>query len=199
MVFKSGDPQIIEGIRRGDRQVLAALYNDMLPGIKRLAVSAGASAEDARDVFQDAVMVVFEKTEQSGFVLSSKFSTYFYGICRNLLGNRMKKKSSRDVTIPDDAKYREDEGSDAQALLEEVEYHRLFHKAFRQLGADCRQLLELSFENVPPDVIMTRLGISGNEYFRRRKYLCKEKLVQLVRNDPAFEELRWGKEAPGTR
>ncbi len=191
-MLKSADTTIIEGIRRGDRQILAALYRDMLPSIKRLAAVAGARPDDAHDVFQDAVVVVFEKSEQPGFVLTSSFSTYFYGICRNLLGNRLKKKGGRTVTIPDDAKYREDDNADAHSLLEDAERHRLFHRAFRQLGDDCRRLLELSFENTPPETIMTQLGISSNDYFRRRKYLCKEKLTQLVRNDPAFRELDGG-------
>lgn len=189
MIFKSGDPQILDGIRRGDRQVLSELYRDMLPGIKRLAAVSGLSPDDARDVFQDAVLVVFEKAEQPDFMLSSSFSTYFHGICRNLVGNRLKKKSNRNVTIADDMKYREDDNADTQTLLEAAERHRLFHRAFQQLGDDCRRLLELSFENTPPESIMATLGIPGNDYFRRRKYLCKEKLVQLVQSDPAFQEL----------
>ena len=189
MIFKSGDPQILDGIRRGDRKVLSELYREVLPAIKRLAAAAGAGPDDARDVFQDAVVVVFEKAEQPGFVLTSSFSTFFYGICRNLLGNRLKKKSGRHVTIPDDAKYREDDNADAQALLEATERHRLFYRAFRQLGEDCRNLLELSFEDAPPETIMDTLGISSNDYFRRRKYLCKEKLIQLVKNDPAFKDM----------
>ena len=189
MIFKSGDPQILDGIRRGDRQVLSELYREVLPGIKRLAVAAGLGPDDARDVFQDAVVVVFEKAEQPDFMLSSSFSTYFYGICRNLVGNRLKKKANRNVTIADDMKYREDDNSDMQTLLEAAERHRLFHRAFEQLGDDCRRLLELSFENTPPESIMATLGIPSNDYFRRRKYLCKEKLVQLVQSDPAFQEL----------
>lgn len=188
-MLKSSDPQIIDGIRRGDRALLAELYREMLPSIKRLAAAVGMGAEDARDVFQDAVVVVFEKAGQPGFTLSSSFSTYFYGICRNLVGNRLKKKSGRTVTMPDELKYREDDDSDAQALLEDAERHRLFHRAFRQLGDDCRRLLEMSFEEIPPETIMADLGIGSNDYFRRRKYLCKEKLIQLVENDPAYREL----------
>lgn len=189
MILQDNNARYVEGILRGDRQVLAELYREMLPAIKRLAAAAGASAEDARDVFQDAVVIVFEKAERPGFALTSSFSTYFYGICRNLLGNRLKKKSGRHVTIPDDAKYREDDANDAQESLEDAERHRLFHRAFRLLGDDCRQLLEMAFEDTPPETIMERLGIASNDYFRRRKYLCKEKLVQLVQGDPAFKEL----------
>lgn len=189
MMLKNIDPQIIEGIRRGDRQVLAELYQKMLPTIKRLAAAAGAGPEDARDVFQDAIVIVFEKAGQPDFALTSSFSTFFYGICRNLLGNRLKKKSTRNVTITDDMKYREDDHTNAQGLLEETERHRLFHRAFRKLGNDCRQLLELSFEGEEPEAIMAKLGIASNDYFRRRKYLCKEKLVQLVKSDPVFQEM----------
>src|SRR5262245_54034815 len=138
MMLKDEETVIIEGIRRGDRRILADLYRDLLPSIKRLAAVSGLGADDARDVFQDAVVVVFEKISLPGFSLTSSFSTFFYGICRNLLGNRLKKKSARNVTIADDMKYREDGSTDAQGLLEAAERHRLFHRAFRQLGDDCR-------------------------------------------------------------
>lgn len=187
--MKKSDTQILDGIRRGDRQVLADLYRDLSPSIRRLAASAGAGPEDARDVFQDAVLIVYEKTAQAGFALTSSFSTYFYGICRNLLGNRIKKRTGRDVTLSEDLKYREDDRDGAQQQMEAAERHRLFHRAFRRLGDDCRRLLELAFEGTPPETIMIETGISSYDYFRRRKYLCKEKLVQLIKSDPVYPEL----------
>lgn len=190
-MLKPSDAEIIEAICRGNRHVLAELYRDMLPSIKTLATAASLGADDARDVFQDAVVIVFEKAGQSDFKLTSKFSTYFYGICRNLIGNRLKKRSSQHVTIDEDMKYREDGDNNAQVLLEDVERHRLFHRAFRRLGVDCQRLLELSFDDVRPENIMSALGIDSNDYFRRRKYLCKEKLTQLIQSDPVFKELRF--------
>jgi RNA polymerase sigma factor (sigma-70 family) len=183
------DPTLVEGILRGDRAVLSALYREQLPVITRLAVSAGASPEDARDVFQDAVLVVFEKAGAPGFALTSTFSTFFYGICRNLLGNLSKKKSGREVTIPDDAKYSLDTEADAQRLMENAERHRMFYRAFRRLGNDCQTLLKMAFEHHAPEDIMALLGIAGNESYRRRKYLCKEKLVRLVQADPVYREM----------
>jgi RNA polymerase sigma factor (sigma-70 family) len=189
-MLKSNDQVVLDGIRQGDRVLLAELYRDMMPSIKRLAGSVGLGTDDAKDIFQDAIVVVFEKVSQPGFKLTSQFSTYFYGICRNILGNRLKKKSNRDVTLPDDLKYREDEHAGAQSILEDAERHRLFHRAFGKLGEDCRKLLEMAFEDVPPETIMTALNIKSNDYFRRRKYLCKEKLTQLVQDDPAYKELK---------
>lgn len=184
------DPDFLEGIKKGDRTVLAALYRDVAPAIVRLAASVGLAREDARDIFQDAVLVVFEKAGQPEFRLSSSFKTYFYGVCRNLVGNLLKKKSGREVTIPEDAKYRDDGEADMHQLMEAAERHRLFHQALRQLGNDCRKLLELSFEDREPQEIMQNLNIDSYDYFRRRKYLCKEKLVQLVRSNVLFKELK---------
>ena len=190
------DPDYLEGIKNGDRTVLAALYRDMAPAILRLAASVGLTREDSRDVFQDAVLVVFEKAAQPEFRLTSSFRTYFYGICRNLIGNLLKKRSGREVTIPEDAKYREDGDTDMLRQMEDAERHRLFHQALRQLGDDCQRLLELSFEDREPQDIMRTMNIDSYDYFRRRKYLCKEKLVQLVRNNPLFRELKTNSPEP---
>ena len=178
----------IQGICSGDRGIMGEMYKEMLPAIGRLAASAGLGKETASDVFQDAVLIVFEKARQPDFQLSSTFSTFFYGICRNLIGNQLKKKSGREVSIPLDASFRYTNGEDLQHDMEEAERQRLFHRAFQQLGKDCQLLLQLSFEGHPPEEIMKQLGIASYDYFRRRKYLCKEKLMALAQKDPAFRE-----------
>jgi len=179
----------VKAILDGDRTVLQDLYAAQLPVICRLIGANGGTEADAKDVFQDAVLVVYRKARQPGFELTSQFGTYFYGICRNLwLNHRAKKFTTAEVTLSEDAKYISGDLS-VEADLLHVERGNLFWKAFRQLGEDCRKLLELFFQKIPMETIATKMGYGSEAYARRRKLQCKQRLTDLVKNDPAYREL----------
>lgn len=164
------------------------MYVTLFPAIRRLVQDYGGSEDDAKDVFQDAVIVVYEKARRPDFQLTSKFSTFFYGVCRNLWMSRRQKKSAAELTIPDTAKYIPDDSSEPDLL--HVERGNLFYKALRQLGADCQKILELFFQKRSMDEIAQAMGFAGEGYARVRKSQCKDRLVDLVKNDPAYRELQ---------
>ncbi|MFN0175705.1 MAG: RNA polymerase sigma factor [Saprospiraceae bacterium] len=179
----------LAAILTGDRVALRRLYEQQLPVIRGLIRHYGGLEAYAKDIFQDAVLLVYQKARQPDFQLSSKFSTYFYGICRNLWLNRCTKKSaSSEVTLTEDAKYIAD-GSSLEEELLQVEQGKLFWRAFRQLGEDCQKILELFFQKTPMEAIATQMGFGSEGYAKRRKRQCKDRLTELAQNDPAYPEL----------
>lgn len=179
----------LSAILNGDRAALEQLYREQFPVICGLLRNYGGSETDAKDVFQDAVLVMYQKAKQPDFQLTSQFGTFFYSVCRNLwLSRRSKKSATSEVTISEDAKYTADETSPEAELLQ-VERDNLFWRAFRQLGEDCQKLLELFFQKLPMETIAVQMGFGSEGYARRRKHQCKDRLVELVKNNPAYPEL----------
>ena len=131
-------------------------------------------------------MVIYEKAKHPGFQLTSQFSTFLYGVCRNLWLSHRQKKSSKEVTIPDDAKYLSGELPDLDFAA--MERRKLFDKAFARLGEDCQKLLLLFFQKVRMEEIARLMGYSSS-YARRRKFMCKEHLTELVKSYPEYFEL----------
>lgn len=175
----------IAAIQQGDKATIESLWKELFPAVMRWVVTCGGHEEDAKDVFQDALLIIYDKSKDPGFRLTSKFSTYFLGICRNLVGNLFQKKYKRDVTISEELKYIEDEPVD----YVERDKKKLFDQARAQLGADCRQLLDLFFQGVSMLEIAQTLGFASDGYAKRRKHQCKERLVDLVKLQPGFNEL----------
>ncbi len=179
----------LSAILSGDRLALEQLYREQFPIIRNLLREYGGSEADAKDIFQDAVLVMYKKAQQPDFQLTSQFSTFFYSVCRNLwLSRRSKKSATSEVTISEDAKYTADETSPEAELLQ-VERDNLFWRAFRQLGEDCQKLLELFFQKLPMETIAVQMGFGSEGYARRRKLQCKDRLVELVKSNPAYREL----------
>lgn len=178
----------LPAILSGDRAVIQRMYTHLFPLIRHLVKDHGGSEDDAKDVFQDAVIIVYEKAQQKDFLLTSKFSTFFYGVCHNLWRSRQQRKSASEVTIPEHAKYIPDDTFEIDLL--QVDRGKLFYKALSQLGDDCRQLLELFFQKQPMDEIARTMGYSNESHARVRKSRCKDRLVELIRSDAEFPELQ---------
>lgn len=190
--MSTSDKDFLAIIRSGDPVGLRALYKEYLPRIARHIMNKGGSYDDAKDVFQDAIIVLYEKMQKPEFRLTSGFYTFLFGVCRNIWGNRLQKKSRTEVTIPEDAKYKSD--TDTEALIYKAEENRLFWDAFKKLGEDCQKLMRLFFEKTKMEDITSIMGYGSVSYAKKRKFVCKEKLVRFVKDDQRFEELVHGNE-----
>ncbi len=186
--MSNANEEYIKAIVNGDNPGLQRIYEDFLPRIRYLVTTNGGREADAQDVFQNAIILIYEKAKKPDFKLSSGFYTLLHGICRNLWGNRLQKKSFKEVTIPEQLKYSSED--DVQADIEQLEEQNVFWESFRQLGADCQKLLRLFFDKEKMDKITQLMGFGSVSYTKKRKFQCKEKLVELVKSDARFEELK---------
>jgi len=184
----SKETDYLDAIRNNDVAGLRNIYREFLPRITNLIRQNGGSLDDAQDVFQDALIVIYKKCQSADFKLSSKFYTLLYGICRNLWGNQLQKKSRSELRIIDDYQY--ESIPDLSAAIGETEEQRLFWDAFQQLGPDCQQILKLFFAKVKMEAITKKLSLSSVGYAKKKKFQCKERLVKLVRADRRFAELQ---------
>jgi len=178
----------LSGIKAGDPTVLRQLYQSMFPLVGKMVQEQGGTDEDARDVFQEATIVLFNKSKSPEFSIDFQFNTYFSAVCRNIWSNKRTKKSNSGVTINEEVTLLAD-GSDLELDFITMERQRVLDKAFLLLGADCQKLLRLFFEKVSMGEIAEKMGFASEGYARRRKFQCKDRLVELVKQQPQYQEL----------
>ena len=179
----------IKGILNGDPQLINEIYENYHQAILKLVQNYNGTAEDARDVFQEGLMLIYRKAQQPDFQLSSSFFTYFYAICRNIWSNQTRKKSFGEVTLNDEMKSMVKD--DSPIMLEQNEQYILYRKKFLELGEDCQQLLSLFLQKISLREIAKKMGLSSEGYAKKKKYKCKEKLITLIQNDPSYKELAY--------
>ena len=177
----------IEGLIRHDRKVLQDIYKNFSHRIERHIVKTGGSIEDAKDVFQDAIMVIYRKVKTPDFELSSQFYTYLFGICRFIWDRKRKKKGNNTVTILENNRYTSKDNLEKDMIKQE----RLsfYQQKFSELGDECKQLLELYYTKMSMTHIAEQLGLSNEHAARSRKYRCLKKLENLMKEDERFAEL----------
>lgn len=182
------DETLLEGIRRSDNAVLELIVQQYRPRIVGQVVKQGGTEEEAKDIFQEALVAIYLKTQQPAFQLTSSFYTFLFAICQNhWLKKCREKKRNNEVRL-------EDHGvsitTEATETFEQSERYQLYIAKFKELGEECQKVLRLSIiEEKSADEIMGTLGFSSISYLYKRKSNCKDKLYDIIRKDARFKEL----------
>lgn len=181
------DDQFINGLLTNDYRILNAIYEQYLPGIISMVRKNNGSEEEARDIFQEGLIVLFKKASEPDFKLTTSLFNYFYGICRFLWLRQLKKSYRQEVTIDAETGYIMDD-ADIEATMIAFEKRQLIRQKLCRLCVDCQTLMEDTFEGKTLKEIARKMGYT-EQYARKKKCKCKNKLIELVKNDQRYKEL----------
>jgi len=183
------DEAIQEGLRLRSDYIINFIYKEFFPLIKFLVTQNGGSDEDAEDVFQDGIIIIYNKININQFVLTSSFKTYMYSVCRNLWLQKLNKRRAIFDKLTDVEEYIDLPKTMLQdATVEETEMHRIIQIHFLSLHEDCQKVLRLFIKNIPLREIAAIMGFKTENYAKTRKYLCKEELKKRIADDPRSQK-----------
>ncbi len=178
---------IIEGIQNQDNYILKQIYIIYFPTIKRFVIEHRGCEQDAKDVFQEAIIIIYRKIMEGNFILKSSFKSYLYSVCRFIWIKQFTTNKENTEKLGVFLEY--EEVPDMQ--LDEYKKHeqyKLYQKHFKRLEEDCQILLQLFLKKVPLKDIAEKLGIGSMQYIKRKKYKCKEQLVRYIKSDENYIE-----------
>jgi len=178
---------ILEGISMSNNDVLNYVYKKFFPVIRNFIENNNGNEEDARDLFQEAIIVIYRKIKKEPLVLSCNFKTYIYSVCRLLwLKQLEKRKNSDEISSQSILDNRLDE---VTPIYEKSDRYRLYQKHFKMLGADCQKLLKLSLDKLSLREIAEVMGYKGEKYAKKRKSQCKQYLMTSIKKDHEFKNV----------
>lgn len=181
------DKQLLDGLRNADNSSIEKIYDLALPSVMTWVKENNGHEADARDIFQDALISLFRRLETKDLILTCTLKSYLRIMCRNLWLSRLRnRKKIAGNTLEDIESVELD--SDLINKLEHAEKEQLFFKHFDLLGEKCRKILQWHFDKVPVKKIAEKLDTSEG-YIKKRKFLCKEKLVKQIQEDHIYREL----------
>ncbi len=185
------DEEILKGILERDNAIFNYIYENLYNQVKYMIVSNSGSDEEAQDVFQEALIVIYNKLVNKELELYCTFKTYLYSVSRLMWLKQLEKKKYKSEEIYDENMT--DLRVDDKNILDQIETNerfRLYQKYFKQLNEDCRKVLELFINKVPLREIAEIMGYSSEKYAKKRKYICKEILINNIQKDPKYKELQ---------
>ncbi len=181
--------EIFNGIRREDRRILLKIYKTYYPSVRHFVRSHNGSEDDAQDVFQDAMVIIYLKVKKANPVLTCTFGVYLFSINKYLWYKELRRLHVRSYQILDLDEFTDYEDNFMNEFIK-MEKRKLVLDHFYEMGEDCQKILTLFLQNTPVDRITMIMGYSSDQYTRNRRTRCKELLVARVWNSPRYKELR---------
>lgn len=172
------DTDIIEHLRNDKyARAVTGLYG-IFPAIKKHIVRNSGTIEDAKDVFQDALVILYQKMKTGKFVLTVPISTYLHAVVKNLWLQELRKRKKLPIA--------ETNTDVVEDLIEQEHGFDTASAAFNFLGEKCRDLLMLFyFKKMSYKEITALLQFGSEETAKNQKYRCiqkaKENYVNLLK------------------
>jgi RNA polymerase sigma factor (sigma-70 family) len=175
------DRKVIERIRNGDERALVDLYHNNIAMVRKYVLDNSGRPEDAEDMLQDALVVLWENVCHKNFDLTSKISTYVYSVVRNKWLREINKRKLGKVTELNDT-FADDEPIDALKSVIRSEEFSVILRSIERLGPTCRKVLTMFYlEERGMEDIARALNFSNTDVAKAKKWQCKKELEALVK------------------
>ena len=177
MAQKADD--IIELLRTDRKQAFQQLYKKYYSMVSYLIKKNSGSKEDAADIFQESLVVLYEQSLQPNFKINCLIKTYLYSIARNLWLKELRTRKQK-LNIKD---YERHISLNLEEYQEEKEDSRkdVVKEAMKRLGENCQKiLLSYYYQNKKMNDIAVELGYTNAANAKNQKYKCMQKLKQMT-------------------
>lgn len=176
---ESFEKELLNGIAGNDSRAIERVYKENFGLIQNFILRNNGSFDDARDIFQEAMLVLYEKSRQSHFSLTCQLKTYIFSISRRLWLKRLQ-QSNRFGILAENLE-------DVVPVEEEIEEKEkldsdfgMMDGAMKSLGEPCKSLLEAYyFEKKNMVEIAEVFGYTNADNAKNQKYKCLMRLKKI--------------------
>ncbi|SHF45558.1 RNA polymerase sigma factor [Pedobacter caeni] len=173
------DREVVLGILNDSEDALNKLYTGYFPMVLQFILNNNGDEDDAKDVYQEGIIVLYNKIKGGNFELSSKLKTYIYSVCRRIWLKKLSQQSKKTSNISD--------FEDVMAVEVDVEQHEEKDKQFDKmqdallhLGEPCKTIIQdFYINNLSMQDICEKFGYTNTDNAKTQKYKCLQRLKKL--------------------
>jgi RNA polymerase sigma factor (sigma-70 family) len=170
---------LLKGLAKDDRRSVETIYKLYYNMVQSLIINNNGTYDDARDIFQETVIVLYEKAQSGTFELNCQLKTFVYSVSRRLW---LKRLQQQQKYLPDVSNLEE-----TVPVEEEVENHnqrnsefQTMEKALLHLGEPCKSLIEAFYlQKKSMTEIAGHFGYTNADNAKNQKYKCLMRLRKL--------------------
>jgi RNA polymerase sigma factor (sigma-70 family) len=175
----SQEKTLLEGLAKEDKAAIEQIYRDNYTMVQSLILNNSGTTDDAADIFQEAMIVLFEKSKMADFELNCQLKTYLYSVCRRLWLKKLQKmqrfgrqaeEMEEIIPVEDDLELHEKRQLD----------FNIMENAMSKIGEPCKSLLEAYYIHKKQMLqIATEFGYTNADNAKTQKYKCLVRLKKL--------------------
>lgn len=170
---------LLKGLASNETKAIETLYKDHFGMVQTYILQNNGSYDDARDIFQEAMIALYEKAQSDSFVLTCQIKTYVYSICRRLWLKRLQQMGRYTQPV--------ENLEETVGVEEEIEEHEkrnaafaIMDRAMGSLGEPCKSLLEGYYiQKKDMQQLAEMFGYTNADNAKNQKYKCLMRLKKL--------------------
>ena len=168
---------VIEKIKQQDYATLQQLYKEAYPMVRKYVNDNSGNDEDAKDIFQDAMYLFIRKISEESFQLTSKLSTFIYGIGRNLWLKKLTKKEVDEKAYQHEREMETLEDEE----VDQLEQTKFVNRCIEQLGEPCKTIIvQFYYFQKSMEEIAGMLHYTNANNAKNQKYKCFNRLKKMI-------------------
>jgi len=174
------DQRYITALLQNDVAIVREIYSKYAGKIRHYIIANSGSEDDAADIFQEALIDIYNQAKNKQLQLTCPFEPFLLLICKRKWLNILKKRGREPVTKEvDDVSI----GEDVFALAEQMKQHdtrmQVFLQCFEKLGDACKEILQKCLGGNDQALIAEQLKVSYG-YLRKKKSECMAALTKMI-------------------
>ena len=170
---------LLKGLANEDKTSIERIYKDHYKMINSLVINNSGSADDAADIFQEAMIVLFEKAKSEHFELNCQLKTFLYSVCKRLWLKKLQHLNRFSI--------QSDSLEETVSVEEDLETHEkkqndftIMENAMSKIGEPCKSLLEAYYiQKKHMQEIALNFGYTNADNAKTQKYKCLVRLKKL--------------------
>ncbi len=179
MRTETNEQKLLEGLAKNDRKSIETIYRQHYNMVQSLILNNSGYPDDARDIFQEAIIVLYEKVKSGSFELNCQLKTYLYSVCRRLWLKRLSQlqRLSSDVeNLEESVPVEEDLELHEQRNLDFM----VMEQSLDNLGEPCKSLIRAYYiEKKSMVEIAADFGYTNSDNAKNQKYKCLMRLKKI--------------------
>jgi len=170
---------LLKGLANNDSKAVDSLYKSHFPMVQHFVINNNGSFDDAKDVFQEAMITLYEKVQTDSFTLTCQIKTYLFSICKHLWLKRLQQMGKYNAPLSS-----EEESVSVEVDMEEFNKKdaafAIMDRALNSLGEPCKSLLEGYYLNRKGmQELADDFGYTNADNAKNQKYKCLLRLKKL--------------------
>lgn len=175
----SDEKDLLIGLANNDRKAVETIYQQNFNTVQALIINNNGSADDAKDIFQDAIIVLYEKLKTGGFELNCQIKTFIYSVSRRLWLKRLQQQN-RYSAPGDNMETVVSVEEDLDAHEQRNAEYEMMENAIHHLGEPCKSLLEAYYlQKKNMQDIAAGFGYTNADNAKNQKYKCLMRLKKI--------------------
>ena len=170
---------LLKGLAQNDSKAVETLYKSHFTMIQHFVENNNGSFDDARDVFQEAMIALYEKVQLDSFVLTCQIKTYLFSICKHLWLKRLQQMGKYSSPLSENEESISIEMDMGQIEKKDAAF-AIMDRALNSLGEPCKSLLEGYYLNKKGmQELASQFGYINADNAKNQKYKCLMRLKKL--------------------